>query len=367
MIPVLVFFGLMLQGAASGDETAIRNRLLIEQRALLSSRDKEGRVEENLRHLAGEKSEALAQLENLATIRTELEEERQRLLEREDQLREDWEESRRRAVRRLVQLARRGDSGALEMLLTSGGPAEFVYRYHALRMISRADQELFAELERRHEAYADNRDRLDAQEQILRDMQSQAERELTRLQVLEELRHEQLAAVRNEVREREAWVESMREAVESLGIMVEAIEPRSTATASRALYKPIQGNRTAAFGSPDPMVGNLLPSQGWRYQAPAGEPVIATAPGVVAYADWFQGLGNLVILEHGAGTSTLYAHLDLIRVEPGDLVEGGVPIGSAGTSGAVSEAGLYFQVRRDGLPVDPATWLTDAREAASGR
>ena len=130
---------------------------------------------------------------------------------------------------------------------------------------------------------------------------------------------------------------------------------------THAVVEPVQGERIAGFGAPDPMVGNILPSQGWRYQAPAGEPVVATAPGVVAFADWFQGYGNLIILEHGGGTSTLYAHLDLMRVSPGEFVEGGTSIGTAGTSGATSEAGLYFQVRREGQPVDPVTWLTDAQ------
>jgi septal ring factor EnvC (AmiA/AmiB activator) len=84
--------------------------------------------------------------------------------------------------------------------------------------------------------------------------------------------------------------------------------------------------------------------------------VQAVHEGTVAFADPFAGFGNLVIVDHGAQTFTLYGDLLEIAVKRGGRVERGQLVGSVGAAPA-GPAGLYFEVRIDGRAVDPLQWL----------
>jgi septal ring factor EnvC (AmiA/AmiB activator) len=97
-------------------------------------------------------------------------------------------------------------------------------------------------------------------------------------------------------------------------------------------------------------------SNGMEFAVSEGAPVRAIHEGVVAFADTFSGFGNLVILDHGSRTFSLYGNLLDVAVKKGARVDRGQPIGSVGTTPA-GPAGLYFEMRVDGQPVDPLQWL----------
>ena len=78
--------------------------------------------------------------------------------------------------------------------------------------------------------------------------------------------------------------------------------------------------------------------------------------GKVAYADLFSGFGQLVILDHGQKTYSLYGHLSAMAVQRGGTVERGQTVGSSGTTPTGVPA-VYFELRIDGKPVDPVQWL----------
>lgn len=104
-------------------------------------------------------------------------------------------------------------------------------------------------------------------------------------------------------------------------------------------------------------VAGLPPvSNGIEIAAPEGAPVFAVHGGVVAFADGFSGFGNLVILDHGAQSFTLYGNLLDIGVKKGAIVEAGQSLGTVGAT-LTGPAGLYFDMRVDGQPVDPLQWL----------
>lgn len=100
-------------------------------------------------------------------------------------------------------------------------------------------------------------------------------------------------------------------------------------------------------------------SPGIEIAASEGTPALAVHDGVVAFAGTFAGFGNLVILDHGSQTFSVYGHLLEITVTKGARVEHGRPIGSVGTppAAATGSPGLYFELRVDGQPVDPVQWL----------
>jgi septal ring factor EnvC (AmiA/AmiB activator) len=120
------------------------------------------------------------------------------------------------------------------------------------------------------------------------------------------------------------------------------------------LQWPVTGTVRRRFGAPG--LGRTLPSNGIDLAATEGATVTAVHEGAVAFADTFGGFGNLVILDHGAQAFSLYGNLLDIGVKRGAKVEAGQALGTVGAS-LTGPAGLYFEMRVDGQPVDPLQWL----------
>jgi murein DD-endopeptidase MepM/ murein hydrolase activator NlpD len=99
------------------------------------------------------------------------------------------------------------------------------------------------------------------------------------------------------------------------------------------------------------------PHDGIDLSAPAGTPVKTAAPGRVIYAGEQRGYGQIVIVEHGGGLVTIYAHNQDLRVKSAQLVRPGQVIATVGESGRTSGPHLHFEVRKDGTPVDPLEYL----------
>lgn len=118
------------------------------------------------------------------------------------------------------------------------------------------------------------------------------------------------------------------------------------------LTRPLQGTVTSGFG-----LRNDVPHTGIDIRAPAGTPVGAAAEGRVKWTGEIRGYGRTIIVDHGGGMATVYAHLEEILVEPGTVVGRTEPIGRVGETGRASAPHLHFEVRLDGTAVDPLRYL----------
>jgi septal ring factor EnvC (AmiA/AmiB activator) len=119
------------------------------------------------------------------------------------------------------------------------------------------------------------------------------------------------------------------------------------------LQMPVKGPVRHAFGQR--RVGGLR-WQGWLIGAETGTEVKAVAYGRVAFADWLRGYGLLMIIEHGQGYLSLYGHNESLLREAGAWVEPGETISVVGSNPG-SGQGLYFELRKNGKAIDPASWL----------
>jgi murein DD-endopeptidase MepM/ murein hydrolase activator NlpD len=95
---------------------------------------------------------------------------------------------------------------------------------------------------------------------------------------------------------------------------------------------------------------------------PSGTPIFGTAGGVVTSADRESGYGNVVRIQHEFGFETVYAHLSKIRVKVGQQVSRGVQIGDMGSTGRSTGSHLHYEVRVNGQPVNPMTYLEAAKD-----
>ena len=156
--------------------------------------------------------------------------------------------------------------------------------------------------------------------------------------------HRSVAVARVAPRPRPAWYESAPQDVES-----------AQAIGSAHFVWPLEGRVILPFGE----TAGGERNDGINIAAEMDAPIRAADSGTVVYADMGpKGYGKLVLIRHGNGYITAYAHADRLTVEKGDQVTQGQIIGYAGETGDVSAPQLHFEIRRAGKPLDPQSLLT---------
>jgi septal ring factor EnvC (AmiA/AmiB activator) len=119
------------------------------------------------------------------------------------------------------------------------------------------------------------------------------------------------------------------------------------------MHAPTPGKLTVRFGA-------KFGDASWKgvfIKATEGADVRAVAPGRVVEATWMRGFGNIIAVDHGGDYLAIYANNETLFKRKGDPVKAGEAIASAGSSGGVPESGLYFELRYQGKPIDPAIWI----------
>ncbi|WP_407072164.1 DUF5930 domain-containing protein [Rhodovulum strictum] len=120
---------------------------------------------------------------------------------------------------------------------------------------------------------------------------------------------------------------------------------------------------TSPFGDRrHPITGSRTTHEGVDFASSHGTPIHATADGVVTKAGWQSGYGQLVTIRHEFGLETRYAHMSKIRVREGQRVSRGELIGDMGSTGQSTGTHLHYEVRVDGTPVNPMTYIKAARD-----
>ena len=124
------------------------------------------------------------------------------------------------------------------------------------------------------------------------------------------------------------------------------------------LSLPVKGNIIDRFGRhKHPDFDSFTVSNGISVAAPAGTPIRAVFDGEVIFADYFKGYGNMMIVDHGGGFFSLYAHASSLAKRVGSKVAKNDVLASVGASDSSKGPMLYFEIRYQGRPVDPAPWF----------
>ncbi len=122
---------------------------------------------------------------------------------------------------------------------------------------------------------------------------------------------------------------------------------------------PVDGSRMSSnFGTRrHPVLGGRRAHHGVDLAGPVGTPIYATADGVIAKADWFGGYGLFVQIEHGGSMQTRYGHMSRLNVAPEQRVRKGDVIGFMGSTGRSTGSHLHYEVRIDGVAVNPVPYM----------
>ena len=129
---------------------------------------------------------------------------------------------------------------------------------------------------------------------------------------------------------------------------------QSFASQKGLLRWPLKGKVAHSFGSKR---SGSLRWDGWLIGAKIGEPVAAVHDGQVIFSNYMRGFGLLIILNHGDGYMSLYAHNEELLKDTGDWVLSNESIARAGDTGGLDKPALYFEIRKKGQPSDPKKWL----------
>ena len=136
------------------------------------------------------------------------------------------------------------------------------------------------------------------------------------------------------------------------------VEKRQALAAATPSIWPTRGWLSDGFGQRrDPFTGEAAYHTGLDISADRGEPVVATANGVVGTAQPSGAYGNMIVIDHGFGLATRYAHLDSFHVKPGDRVRRGDVVGYAGATGRATGDHLHYEILVSGRQLNPLQFL----------
>jgi len=287
----------------------------------------------------------------------------------------------KRAVlqRRLIEIYKRGPLYSAEVLFSAQSVGQLVARYKYLHMLALRDQGLVRRLDELHEKIEAQHGQLVRLQSSVAENRTQKEQEAARLAELERLQARNLARVQEDTKRTKARLAELERSEARLNNIIASIEAQRRRAGSRAGAPALAPSsiRTTDIGRLDwPVNGAFLYRFGrfvnpnntttrWNgigISAPAGTVVKSVSGGTVAYAGAMGTYGNTVILEHGGGDYSVYGSLDRIDVKKGSRVIKGQALGTVGTSDPALGSHLHFEIRRGGPAVDPAEWLTRARD-----
>ena len=271
-----------------------------------------------------------------------------------------------------------GDHEQLKLLLEQDRMSDLarVLAYHRYFQVER--QQRIIGLRAELQSLAEVSEQLAAQRTLLDGKHAEQQAQLATLQGKRVVRDRQVAVLDSQFQDRKTRLAALGRDEKALGRLLAQLRASAATAAARAARPTLAPSRTTPPRPGDaaiprgplnlPLAGTVLAgfggtlpdghrSDGLWIAGAAGAEVHAVAAGKVAYADWLKGYGLLLIIDHGGGLMTLYAYNDALLKSVGDPVRAGDAIATVGRSGGQPQPALYFELRRNGQPQDPAGWL----------
>jgi septal ring factor EnvC (AmiA/AmiB activator) len=269
-----------------------------------------------------------------------------------------------------------GRTRSLEFLLSSESFAQLLSRFRYLAFVAESDRELLDDFDKQKK-------RLEGSESLLRDklveitgLRSETQKEENNLVALRTKKRAAVRQIQTERKSHEEAAAELERTTARIQSVLEALEKKRKEELARRLPTPewmafsefekgkgmlswpVSGSVAGRFGNNrHPRFGTTTFNPGIDISASYGSPFRAVARGRVDYASWLSGLGNCIILNHGGGYYTIYAHASEVAVTVGQEVIPGQVIGRVGDSGSLKGSCLHFEIRKGKQALNPSEWL----------
>ena len=287
-----------------------------------------------------------------------------------NRLKREYAAAQARANLRLVAIYQEEDPTTVDVVLASRSFADLLDQLDFLSDIGRQDQSIARELSTAKLKMRDARRKTNRSRKRVAESARGLERQLE-AQLAERNR---LASVQDQLADARATkqrtLSKVEHSKEEFLHEVAGLEAASRELAARIQAAQRSSSVSVGGVSPSgyvwPVSGPVTSGYGWRWgrmhegidiAAPTGTPIVAAAGGVVIYSGWMSGYGNLVVVDHGGGVATAYAHMSSIAAGNGQQVGQGQLLGYVGCTGHCYGSHLHFEVRVNGQAVDPLRYL----------
>lgn len=314
-------------------------------------------VDANLIDITGKLEETGAQLsvskDRQREVAGELEDATQKLADTKEQVRA-----------RIKRMYMQGDSSFLSVLVGSGDVGEIASRQFVMQKIAEQDKKVFLNYAALRDQVHDKKveaDKLVHRVATLMDTQQQQQQALKGAKKRKSDYLDDLRARKDQIQDLLRQFEADEASIES---QIRAYQRRTSRGGAPTKYtggrlsSPVHGRMTSNFGMRyHPILKINRLHAGCDFGAPTGTPIYAAASGTVIQATYMRGYGNVVMIDHGGGLSTVYAHCSRLGVSSGQHVNRGQQIANVGSTGLATGPHLHFEVRINGKPVNPRNYL----------
>jgi murein hydrolase activator len=277
---------------------------------------------------------------------------------------------------RLREIYKYGRTSSLEFLLSSESFAQLLSRFRYLAFVAESDRNLMQGFDRERLQLEESEAKLRDQLARVSGLRNEKEKEKGNLLVLKKRKRESADQIQNERKSYEEAAKELERTAARIKTVLEELERRRKEELAKkiptpqwmaypefeknrgVLNWPVSGSIVGKFGTnTHPRFGTTTFNPGIDISAPLGTGIRAVARARVDYSSWLAGLGNCVILNHGGGYYTIYAHASEVFVRVGQEVSTGQIIGKVGDSGSLKGSCLHFEIRRGKQALDPTAWL----------
>lgn len=282
-------------------------------------------------------------------------------------LKKEREQRRQLLNDRIVALYKYGFSSHLEVLAQAQNFSDFVNRFELVGLFVRRDMTVLGMLDQkcndidqqkqilnsRHEDLQLEKNRIDQLKMVHAQTRS-------RLQGTMSAKEAELASIQNNRKELEKALDELERTSREMESRIRDYQEsrNSPALGTGRLMWPCSGRVTSPFGwRVHPVLHKQKFHSGIDISAGMGTPVCAADSGVVIVSGWNGGYGKMVVIDHGNHISTLYGHNSVLRVNVGDKVTQGQIIALSGSTGLSTGPHVHFEVRVDGRPANPLSYL----------
>lgn len=337
------------------------------QQELKNIRDARSNLQQELEQTESEMSDLLKNIERIQEQLKQQNQELKKLETERNQLEEARQEQQKQIGDQLRTAYQMGQQSQIKMLLNQESPERLtrLFGYHE-RLMHYQQEKL-----QRYQVTLDQLEQLEArilaQRNSLAQHQTQLASQQKALQQRQTSRQQTLAKINSSLNSKDAELRQLEEDKNRLQRLIKEValaaskmpmqEGGSFSMRKGQMPWPTKGRLLSRFGSPR-LEGTRW--NGMLIGAAAGEAVVAIHSGRVVFADYFRGHGLLIIVDHGEGYLSLYAHNQHLLKTTGDWVAGGEAIARVGNTGGQQQMGLYFEIRHQGQPTDPGVWLAKA-------
>ncbi len=277
---------------------------------------------------------------------------------------EKYEAQKEIFEKRVVALYETGEVSYLDILLNSSSIYEFVSSYYVISEIAEADNDLLTSIGDKKDEIELKKRTLDQEKENLASLVETQQRTSKILQNTKIIRENYVSKLSEEEKQKQAQIDEMTAQYKAINTQILELlnQGIDTEYIGGELAWPVPGYTriTSEYGMRvHPITGQYKLHTGVDISAPMGANFIAANDGIVVKAEYNTAYGRMVVIDHGGGISTLYAHGSEILVEVGQTVKRGDSILKVGSSGYSTGPHAHFEVRINGVVTNPMPYITN--------